>query len=297
MPDLHDWIGRLLIVLILAIGALGIAAEWLDYREQQADDGMAWTGAENVTDSGEAPPIEFYQPDEDATLWRCVCLPPPEEPIADRARRRGHWHLRLRHRGRGGDESDRPCSGRARVRPLRAAGGNPMNDPTEGLTTRVSKVAERMARMGDGTSEWTPSVDEEVDVGCAYLRLLEDAKAAVHWTGSGPYLGPGHSPGNRLCATILELEGVEIRGQERPMTGPIEKARGLLERQPGDDNYLSNSRQVARWLHIAEAALDCLEEMSQVEVLYRLNSITRDEFQQAVDKAKRKFEEAICGGR
>jgi hypothetical protein len=68
MPDLHDWIGRLLIVLILAIGALGIAAEWLDYREQQADDGMAWTGAENVTDSGEAPPIEFYQPDEDATL-------------------------------------------------------------------------------------------------------------------------------------------------------------------------------------------------------------------------------------
>jgi hypothetical protein len=75
MPDLHDWIGRLLIVLILAIGALGIAAEWLDYREQQA-------GAENVTDSGEAPPIEFYQPDEDATLWRCVCLPPPEEPIA-----------------------------------------------------------------------------------------------------------------------------------------------------------------------------------------------------------------------
>jgi hypothetical protein len=68
MPDLHDWIGRLLIVLILAIGALGIAAEWL--------------GAENVTDSGEAPPIEFYQPDEDATLWRCVCLPPPEEPIA-----------------------------------------------------------------------------------------------------------------------------------------------------------------------------------------------------------------------
>jgi hypothetical protein len=172
-----------------------------------------------------------------------------------------------------------------------------MNDPTEGLTTRVSKVAERMARMGDGTSEWTPSVDEEVDVGCAYLRLLEDAKAAVHWTGSGPYLGPGHSPGNRLCATILELEGVEIRGQERPMTGPIEKARGLLERQPGDDNYLSNSRQVARWLHIAEAALDCLEEMSQVEVLYRLNSITRDEFQQAVDKAKRKFEEAICGGR
>jgi hypothetical protein len=37
--------------------------------------------------------------------------------------------------------------------------------------------------------------------------------------------------------------------------------------------------------------------MSQVEVLYRLNSITRDEFQQAVDKAKRKFEEAICGGR
>jgi hypothetical protein len=77
-----DWrsyllgIGTVIAVIILAAIMVG----W-GFRAQPESEPMNWT-AENVTAEGEAPPIEFVRRDEDATLWRCVCLPPPEEPIA-----------------------------------------------------------------------------------------------------------------------------------------------------------------------------------------------------------------------
>lgn len=75
-------IGTVVFVIVLA----WIMVSWgfQDYQyalvKLPPEEPMNWT-AENVTDEGEAPPIEFLRRDEDATLWRCVCMPPTEEPI------------------------------------------------------------------------------------------------------------------------------------------------------------------------------------------------------------------------
>ncbi len=84
------------------------------------------------------------------------------------------------------------------------------------MPQKPSETAEQIAEAKksiefcESNPDYTPTesiaaVDLE-GLARAYLRLLEDAKGCVRWTGSCPYAGGGCSPANKLCRTICELE-------------------------------------------------------------------------------------------